>query len=386
MIPYGKQDISKQDIEKVLKVLSSDMLTQGPIIPKFEQALAKYCKAKYAVAVSSGTAALHLAYIASEIGDNDIIWTTPNTFAATANAALYCGAKPDFIDINPNTYNISVEKLEEKLIQAKKDNKLPKAIIPVHFAGQAAELKKIDALSRKYGFAVIEDAAHAIGTKYKDGKYIGDCKYSNIAAFSFHPVKTITTGEGGAAVTNNKKTYKKLLMLRSHGIIKTDKMIEKYGQWHYQMQALGFNYRITDIQAALGISQLNRLNRFITKRRKIIRQYNEAFKNIQHLTIPYEKEKGNSAFHLYVLQINFKKIKKSRKQIMKKLAAQNIGTQVHYIPVYRHPYYKKLFGYDYKKYPATENYYKKALSIPLYPKMTDLQIEYVIEKIIEIFK
>ncbi|MBW1649577.1 MAG: UDP-4-amino-4,6-dideoxy-N-acetyl-beta-L-altrosamine transaminase [Deltaproteobacteria bacterium] len=385
MIPYGKQNICKQDIEKVIQILNSNNLTQGPTVLKFEQALAKHCKAKYAVAVSSGTAALHLAYLAAGIGKNDAIWTTPNTFAATANAALYCGAKPNFIDINPNTYNISVEKLEEKLIQAAKNNSLPQAVIPVHFAGQACEMKKIARLSRKYGFTIIEDASHAIGTKYNDGKYIGDCKYSNITTFSFHPVKTITTGEGGAALTNNKKIYKKLLTLRSHGIVKNSKMAEKYGLWYYQMQHLGFNYRITDIQAALGISQLNKLNNFVEKRKKIVRQYNNAFKNIPHLTIPYEKEKKNTSFHLYVLQIDFKKIKKSRKTVMEKLSARNIATQVHYIPVYRHPYYKKKFGYNYKNYPATENYYKKALSIPLYPAMTNSQVEYVIEKITALF-
>lgn len=351
MIPYGKQDINQVDIDAVVNVLKSDFLTQGQQVPLFEKTLADYCGVNYAKAVSNGTAALHLAYLAIGVAKNDIVWTSANTFVATANAALYCGAKVNFIDIDPKTYNLSVKCLRESLFQAKKDNKLPKLVVPVHFAGQSCEMKEIWQLSKEYGFKIIEDACHALGGEYKNKK-VGACEYSDMAVFSFHSVKMITTGEGGAIVTNNKKLDEKIELLRSHGITKDKiKFINKNeGDWHYEQQALGFNYRLTDIQAALGVSQLKRLDSFVEKRRKIAKRY----LNELSITLPYQHPDTNSSWHLFVVQID------NRRKTYEYLQSKNIFTQIHYIPVTQQPFYKQdnLKNSDY--------FYQHCLTLPIY--------------------
>lgn len=305
MISYGKQNISKEDISAVVEVLKSDFLTQGPKIAEFENDLVNYCNVKYAKVVCNGTAALHLAYLSIGLKKNDIVWTTPNTFVATANAALYCGAKVEFIDIDAKTYNLSIKHLKEKLIKAKKENNLPKLVVPVHFAGQSCEMEKIWQLAKKYNFKVVEDACHALGAEYK-GKKVGSCQYSDAAIFSFHPVKIITTGEGGAVVTNDKSIDEKIKLLRSHGITKdSSKFTNKsHGGWYYEQQELGFNYRMTDIQAVLGISQLKRLNVFVEKRRIIAKRYNEELENV---TLPYQHPDTKSSWHLYVIKTKNRK-------------------------------------------------------------------------------
>jgi len=359
MIPYGKQSINQDDIDAVVNVLKSDFLTQGPKLIEFESDLASYCGAKYAKSVTNATAALHLAYLAIGLGKNDIVWTTPNTFVATANAALYCGATVDFVDIDPKTYNLSIECLKEKLILAKKENKLPKLIVPVHFSGQSCQMKEIWKLAKKYGFKVIEDASHAIGGEYL-GKKIGGCDYSHMAVFSFHPVKMITTGEGGAIMTNDKKLDERVELFRSHGITKnlTQFNNKSDGDWYYEQQALGFNYRLTDIQAALGISQLKRLDSFVEKRREIARHYLTELKNI---TLPYQHPDTNSSWHLFVVKI------KDRNEIYKQLKAQGIITQVHYIPVNQQPFFNR------KPLKNSSDFYQYCLSLPIYADLSNQQ-------------
>ncbi len=374
LIPYGRQWIDQDDIQAVTTVLKSDYLTQGPKVEEFEKALCDYTGAKFCLALSNGTAALHLAVAAMKIEKSMEGITSPITFAASANCLLYNGLKPVFADIDPKTYTISPDEIKKK-ITAK-----TKVIIPVDFAGQPAEMEQISKIAREKDICVVEDAAHAIGSRYNDGNHVGSCKYSDMTIFSFHPVKTITTGEGGAITTNNRELYKHLLLLRSHGITKDQAKLEQNpGPWYYEMQTLGFNYRLTDIQAALGISQLKRLDKFVEKRREIIRKYNKAFKDLPDMVVPYEKDGVFSAFHLYVLQIDFKKIGTSREEIMAKLREKNIGTQVHYIPVHLQPYYRNNFGYKPGDYPIAEQYYEKAISLPLYPKMSDSDVKYVIE-------
>lgn len=380
-IPYGKQWIDKDDIKSVTQVLKSDYLTQGPKIEEFEKTICDYTGVKYCVAVANGTAALHLAVKALEIERGKEGITSPNTFVASANCLIYNGLRPVFADIENKTYNISLGKIKKGI------TKNTKVIVPIDFAGQPADMNNIYELAKSKDIYVVEDAAHAIGSKYEDGSYVGSCKYSDITTLSFHPVKTITTGEGGAITTNNKKIYQKLKMLRSHGITKESQfLIKNPGPWYYEMQHLGFNYRITDLQAALGISQFKRINQFIKRRREIVEKYNQAFRDIPHLTIPFEKGDVYSAFHLYVLLIDFDEIGKSRKDVMEKLKKKNIGTQVHYIPVHTQPYYQKNFDYKWGDYPEAENYYQKALSLPLYPKMTNSDVKYVIKNIQKITK
>lgn len=393
MIPYSKQWIDDEDINAVINVLKGSWLTQGPVVEQFEHAIAKYCGAKYAVAVVNGTAALHLACLAAGLGKEHKLWTSPNTFVASANCALYCGAGPDFVDIDPLTYNMSIDALERKLFEAETNSNLPKVLVPVHFAGQSCEMERIYYLSKKSHFTVIEDACHAIGGSYKGNK-IGSCEFSDMAVFSFHPVKHITTGEGGMITTNNKEIYETLLLLRSHGIVRDPKVYKNKDMaftrkesnlWYYEMHTMGFNYRITDFQCALGISQLNKLDSFVSRRRKIASMYNEAFKGTPNLKIPVEMEGVLSAYHLYTVQIDFIKLGITRNDLMKKLKAMNIGTQVHYIPVHLQPYYRRRFNYKKGEFYASEEYYSKALSLPLYPEMTDNDVNYVISGIKQIF-
>jgi UDP-4-amino-4,6-dideoxy-N-acetyl-beta-L-altrosamine transaminase len=376
--PYGKQWISNTDIQSVVEVLKSDYLTQGPKVKDFEDALCKYTGAKYCVAVANGTAALHLAVATLKIKKGSEGITSPNTFAASANCMMYNGITPRFADINPQTYNIDPQEIISQL------SSKTKLLIPVHFAGLPADMDSISKIAKEKALIVIEDAAHAIGSQYADGSYVGCCKYSDLTIFSFHPVKTITTGEGGAITTNSKKLYEHLIMLRSHGITKDEaKLSMNPGPWYYEMQELGFNYRLTDIQAVLGISQLQKLDSFKLRRREIIARYSRAFGNVPWLSIPQEPNDVSSCFHLYVLLIDFQELSKNRSEVMKELHAKRVGTQVHYIPVNQLPYYSKLNN---DKTPNAESYYEQCLSIPLYPSMSDSDVDHVIKTIINLGK
>jgi len=383
-ISYGSQSINNSDIFAVLDTLKSDFLTQGPLIEKFEKLLADYCGAKYAVAVSNGTAALHLACLALGLKRGDYHWTSPISFVASANCGIYCGSKPDFIDIEISDFNMSVSKLEEKLIAAKKKNKLPKIVIPVHFAGLPCDMPSIYYLSQKYGFHIIEDACHALGAEYKyKGTWykIGSCKHSNISVFSFHPVKSITTGEGGAILTNDKNIYQKILMLRSHGIkkdnLKFQSLISKYSQpWYYEMQDLGFNYRITDIQCSLGISQLSRLEKFIVKRNEIAEYYKKNLVKLFGLQRG-ELKGSRSAYHLFVV------LTPNRNELYGYLKQNNIICQVHYIPIYKQPYYKNNFKIDSVYFPNAEKYFSQCLSLPCYYEIKKADLRRIKTKISE---
>lgn len=372
-IPYGHQSISEKDIKAVVEVLHSDFITQGPYIEAFENALSTYCHAKYAIAVCNATAALHLAYLALGVGKNDIVWTSPNTFLSTANAALMCGASVDFIDICPITYNISSDCLEEKLKQAAYKNKLPKVVTPVHFAGQPCDMQKIYQLSQQYGFYIVEDASHAIGGKYLDNP-IGSCQFSDIAVFSFHPVKIITTGEGGALLTNKKHLEYKIRQLRTHGMVRDKSEInnKNEGPWYYEMLDLGYNYRITDIQCALGLSQIKRLDQFVKKRHAIKKIYDNLLANIPDLTLPKQDKKNYSALHLYPIQVPAEK----RKKVFNHLRANGIGVAVHYIPVYLQPYYQTM-GFTNGYCLDAERYYQSAISLPIFPDLQAEQIDYI---------
>ncbi len=384
MIPYGRQDINQPDIDAVVDVLRSDFLTQGPVVPAFEKAVASYCGAKHSVAVNSATSALHIACLALGVGKGDIVWTTAITFVASANCALYCGASVDFIDIDPKTYNLSVARLAEKLNQAEKDGKLPKVVIPVHFCGQPCDMASIYALSQKYGFKIIEDASHAIGGKYK-GEPIGNCRYSDITVFSFHPVKIITTGEGGMAVTKDDVLAKKLRLLRSHGITShlPDMQVRPVGEiWNYQQIDLGFNYRMTDIQAALGVSQMKRLDEFVAKRHAIARRYDELLSDLPILT-PYQNDDSYSGYHLYVIRLKLDQIQKQHRQVFDAIYSAGILVNLHYIPVYRQPYYEKM-GFAQGYCPQAEQYFSEAISIPMYSSLTETQQDRVLDVIYEV--
>ena len=376
-IPYGCQDISQADVDAVINVLRSDFLTQGPAVPNFECAVAKYCRAKHAVAANSATSALHLACLALEVGKGDLVWTTPITFVASANCALFCGADIDFVDIDPRTYNMSVERLAEKLAYSEKLNRLPKVVIPVHFGGQSCDLATIHALGQRYGFKIIEDASHAIGGKYQ-GKPIGNGIYSNITIFSFHPVKIITTGEGGMALTNDTELAKRMALLRSHGIVRDQAQMthESDGPWYYQQIALGYNYRITDLQAALGISQLSRLDEFVARRHILAGQYDKLLENLPVVT-PWRHPDTYSALHLYPIRLKLAEINYTHRQVFEFLRAEGIGVNVHYIPVHLQPYYQ-AFGFRNGDFPEAENYYAQAITLPLYSALTDTQQERVI--------
>lgn len=376
-IPYGRQNINQQDIDAVIEVLRSDWLTQGPAIERFEQAVADYCGVKYAVAVSSATAALHIACLALGLGAGDILWTSPNTFVASANCGLYCGAEVDFVDIDPHTYNLSIEALEQKLIQTEKTGKLPKVLVPVHLAGQSCQMDKIAALSAKYGFAVLEDASHAIGAKYQ-GTPVGNCQFSDMAVFSFHPVKIITTGEGGMVVTNRADLYEKLTRLRTHGITRNPELMqgESHGLWYYQQLELGFNYRMTDIQAALGASQMQRLDEFVSRRRFLAARYNELLQDLP-LVLPWQHPDTESSWHLYIIRLKLDKIAKTHRQVFEELRQAGIGVNLHYIPVHTQPYYQNL-GFAWGDFPESEKYYQEAISLPLYYGLSEAHQERVV--------
>lgn len=378
MIPYGKQDISEADIQAVVDVLRSDFLTQGSAVPAFESAVATYCGAQHAIALNSATSALHIACIALGVGKGDIVWTSPITFVASANCALYCGAKVDFIDIDPLTYNLSLQALEEKLAIAKSTGNLPKVVIPVHFCGQPCEMAAIYVLGQQYGFKIIEDASHAIGGRYL-GEPIGNCKFSDITVFSFHPVKIITTGEGGMATTNNAGLASKMRLLRSHGITRDANQMtrESEGPWYYQQIELGFNYRMTDMQAALGLSQMQRLDTFIEQRHEISCRYNVMLADFP-VTTPWQHQDGYSALHLYVIRLNLVEINQTHKEVFSALRAHDIGVNLHYIPIYQQPYFEQ-FGYQKNQCPEAEQYYAEAISLPMYTGLTQAQQNHVID-------
>jgi UDP-4-amino-4,6-dideoxy-N-acetyl-beta-L-altrosamine transaminase len=373
MIPYGKQNINEEDIRAVTEVMKSDFLTQGPITPKFENELKNYCNAEYAVAVVNATAALHLACLSIGVKKDDLVWTSPISFVASANCAKYCGAEVDFVDIEMETFNICTQALEIKLKKARKEKKLPKVVIPVHLAGQSCDMKKIYELSIEYGFKIIEDASHAIGGKYL-GSPVGNCKYSDITVFSFHPVKIITTCEGGACMTNNKKLYDKIYRLRSHGIVRNLNEIKNksHGLWYYEQIDLGFNYRLNDLQSALGINQLKRIDQFISDRREKVKLYEKIFKNSDLVTLPMQSKYSESSFHLYIIMC---KKNVNRKTIFEKLRNNGIFVNIHYIPIYRHPFYSK--GFNPKDFTNAEMYYSKAISLPIYPDLKKEDIIHV---------
>lgn len=379
MIPYGKHNISEEDINSVIDILKSNFLTQGPVVPEFEKGIAKYCGVKYSIAVNSATSALHLACLALGVKKGDWVWTSPISFVASANCAVYCGANIDFVDIDQNTYTMSVSCLEYKLNQAKLNNCLPKVIIPVHLCGQSCDMSSIYNLSKKFGFKIIEDASHAIGGKYKN-EPIGNCKYSDITVFSFHPVKIITCGEGGMAVTNDESYYSIMQRLRSHGITRDPNEMTHPpdGPWYYQQIDIGYNYRLTDIQAALGLSQLKRLDEFVARRHEIASRYNELLKDLD-LILPKQSEDCHSSYHLYVIRV--KKGKKiDRKELFERLRVNGIMVNIHYIPIYHHPFYQK-FKYNTNDFPESESYYSEAISIPIYFGLQNDEIEYIVDKI-----
>lgn len=381
-IPYARQSIDASDIEAVIEVLRSDWLTQGPAIERFEQEVARFCGSAHAVAVSNGTAALHLACLALEVGPGDLVWTTPNTFVASANCALYCGAHVDFVDIDPGTFNMSPELLAAKLEESEKHGQLPKVVVPVDFGGQPCQLKEIALLGKRYGFRVLEDASHALGAEYRAAK-VGSNPYSDITVFSFHPVKIMTTGEGGMALTNDSELARRLRLLRTHGITRDLGAMSKTpeGGWYYEQLELGFNYRMTDIQAALGASQLSKVNQFVARRRELARQYDRELCGLP--VRPAEQLEGcSSAYHLYVICLQEERAARTRLDVYSGLRRAGIGVNVHYIPVHTQPYYRRL-GFKPDDFPNALRYYESAISLPLYYGLTDQQQQYVIDKLRE---
>ena len=399
MIPYGRQDISQADINAVLEVLRSDWLTQGPIVPKFEKAVANYVGAQHAVAVNSATSALHISCLALGVGCGDWVWTSPNTFVASANCALYCGAKVDFLDIDPSTYNMSLERLAEKLEQAKAENRLPKVVIPVHFAGQPCDMPAIHKLSQEYGFKIIEDASHAIGASYNsviargeaipiiaseekqstNRVMVGSCTHSHITVFSFHPVKIITTGEGGMAITNDPELAEKLSRLRTHGITNKPEIMHSRPLeeiWNYQQIDLGFNYRMTDIQAALGLSQLQRLDDFVATRREIAARYDQALSNLP-ITTPWQDPRMQSSYHLYPVLIEDELCGRGQQEVYEAMHQAGVIVNLHYIPVYRQPYYERM-GFEQGYCPNAELYHRAAISLPMYAYLSNDQQQKVV--------
>ena len=382
-IPYGKQNINQADVDAVVDVLKSDFLTQGPQVPAFEKSVAQLVGAQHALALNSATSALHIACLALGLGKGDLLWTSPITFVASSNCALYCGADVDFVDVDSQTYNMSIAALKLKLEQAKKENKLPKIVVPVQLCGQPCDMAKIYALSQEYGFKIIEDASHAIGGKYQ-GTYVGAGQYSDITIFSFHPVKIVTTAEGGMALTNDAKLAQKMDLLRSHGVTRSQDLMSKEpeGPWYYQQVDLGFNYRMTELQAALGISQMHRLEQFVAKRHDIAKVYNQILQDLP-VVLPYQLPETYSGLHLYVIRLKLDEISKTRKEVFELLREKGIGVNVHYIPVHTQPYYENL-GFKQGDFPEAESYYASAISLPMYPDLTQPQIDYIYQSLKEI--
>ena len=383
MIPYGRQNITDDDLTAVLETLRSDYLTQGPRIPEFEKAVSDMVEAKYCVAVNSATSALHISCLALELKSGDLLWTSPNTFVASSNCALYCGADVDFVDISLDTYNIDAKALEDKLKIAKKQNRLPDVLVAVHLGGQSCDMKKISQLSKQYGFKVIEDASHCIGGHY-DNRLIGNCDYSDICIFSFHPVKIITTVEGGLASTNDVELFSKLQRLRTHGITRDPEFIEEKNNyaWYYEQLELGFNYRMTDIQAALGTSQLKRINENIARRRALAKRYKQLLGELP-IACQQNIDNGESAWHIFVIRLLNVESLEHKSAIFNQLRSSGIGVNVHYIPVHTQPYYRKL-GFEWGMFPNAEKYYTQALTIPLFPELEDNQQDYIVEQLTKV--
>lgn len=377
MIPYGRQDITQADIDAVVGVLQSDFLTQGPMVPRFEECVAQHVGASHALAVNSATSALHIACLALGLGPGDRLWTTPITFVASANCGLYCGAQVDFVDISPVTYNLCPIELGRKLEQAERDGKLPKIVVPVHLCGQSCDMQAIHGLAQRYGFKIIEDASHAIGGKYQD-EFIGNCRYSDITIFSFHPVKIITTAEGGMALTNNAELANKMALLRSHGITRDPEQMthEADGPWYYQQIDLGFNYRMTELQAALGISQMVRLDQYVTRRHQLAQRYNDMLGDLP-ITTPLQHADSYSGLHLYVIRLQLESIRKSHHEVFVSLREQGIGVNLHYIPVHTQPYFQRM-GFEPEDFPQAQRYYREAISLPIFQTMTEQQQDQVL--------
>jgi UDP-4-amino-4,6-dideoxy-N-acetyl-beta-L-altrosamine transaminase len=377
MVPYGRQDITQADIDAVVSVLQSDFLTQGPMVPRFEQLVAQHVGALHAVAVNSATSALHIACLALGLGPGDRLWTTPITFVASANCGLYCGAEVDFVDIDPRTYNLCPKALALKLEQAERQGTLPKVVIPVHLCGQPCDMEAIHSLALRYGFKVIEDASHAIGGKYQDA-FIGDGRYSDITVFSFHPVKIITTAEGGMALTNSAELAHKMALFQSHGITRDPAYMTHApdGPWYYQQTELGYNYRMTELQAALGISQLQRLDHYVTRRHELAQRYNLLLQDLP-ITTPWQHPDSYSGLHLYVIRLQLDSMGKTHRRIFEELREQGIGVNLHYIPVHTQPYYQRL-GHQTGDFPESERYYADAISLPMFQTLTEAQQDFVI--------
>lgn len=378
MIYYGKQNINEDDIKAVESILHSDFLTQGPAIDQFERCVADYCGVKHAVAVTNATSALHIACMTAGLGKGDVLWTSPITFVASANCGRYCGADVDFVDIDSKTYNMSVDALEKKLEEARRNGKLPKVVVPVHLAGQSCDMRRIHELSLEYGFTILEDASHALGADYLNGK-VGSCEFSDMAVFSFHPVKIITTGEGGMVLTNNEELYEKLRLYRSHGITREAPRMthESDGPWYYQQIELGFNYRMTDIQAALGCSQMQRLDEFVARRRYLAKRYDEMLKDLP-LAVPYVMPNAVPSWHIYIVRMDFARVKKSKQKIFEEMKERGIALNLHYIPVHTQPYYEKL-GHVPKECPEALRYYEEAITLPLYFGLKDEDQENIVK-------
>jgi UDP-4-amino-4,6-dideoxy-N-acetyl-beta-L-altrosamine transaminase len=376
-IPYGRQDITQADIDAVVAVLQSDFLTQGPVVPQFEQAVADHCGASHALAVNSATSALHIACLALGLGPGDWLWTSPITFVASANCGLYCGAQIDFVDIDAGTYNLCPQALERKLIVAEREGCLPKVVVPVHLCGQPCDMQAIHALAQRYGFKVIEDASHAVGGKYQ-GEPIGNCRYSDITVFSFHPVKIITTAEGGMALTNSAELASKMALFRSHGITRDPAQMthESDGPWYYQQIVLGFNYRMTELQAALGVSQMARLETYVARRHELANRYDELLASLP-VTTPWQHPDGYSGLHLYVIRLQLDKISRNHLQVFAALRGLGIGVNLHYIPVHTQPYYQPM-GFQPEDFPQAQGYYREAISLPMFQTLTDTQQEQVV--------